>query len=185
MLKNKNVLSFFSFILIFGISACAETRNKNTDGDTATSALDFNANSETDTQETSQSPLANNANFTQIQGIWNSPCEQGSVEYVQRHLNITNGTFHQENQFHPDANCINTIKAPFVIKGTYEIGNDFITTNGLIVKEIDFIIPSDGADLRLTDIVYIDNSNNLYFGVKDKTSSNRPIVLDLNYTYTK
>ena len=75
-------------------------------------------------------------------------------------------------------------KTPFIIEGTYEIGDDFTTSNGLLTKKIDFIIPSGTNKLRLPDIVYIDSANTLYFGVENNAGV-RPLVLDLNHAYTK
>ena len=180
----NNKILFLFFFLIFGTSACSEKIKTNADDDTPTTAVDFIPDSDKDSQESNKPPSANASNFTQIEGAWNSPCEQGSVEYVQRHLNMTNGTFRQENQFHPDSNCTNTTKAPFIIEGTYEIGDDFTTSNGLLTKKIDFIIPSGANKLRLPDIVYIDSANTLYFGVENNAGV-RPLVLDLNHAYTK
>lgn len=162
--------------------ACAEQAPNKATENSRTSSQDF-VSLPSGSNSSDQVFSGNNLQFPQIEGSWNSPCERGAVEYVQRHLRITATTFHQENQFHPDINCANKVKPPFVISGSYEIGNDVVTSNGIVAKQIDFIADSDDTTVRLPDIVYIQN-NNMYFGVEQK-SNIRPVELDFNFVYRK
>ena len=180
--RNKYFFVMIPLICSFGLNlvSCAEPIKQNKEGDSPVGAVDFIS----DSDNTNKSPSNSNADFKEIEGLWNSPCEQGAVEFVQRHINFSNGNFRQENQFHPDANCVNKFKSPVVIEGTFEIGDSFTTSTGLFSKKIDIIIPESGGELRTLNIVYIDSNGNLYFG-DENTTGERPVTLDLNFAYIK
>jgi len=169
-------------ILMFAtIVACAEQAPGSDDDGKKTSALDFADNPLDAISE--QDLINKNIIFSEIQGAWNSPCERGSVEYVQRHLRIDATTFHQQNQFHPDATCTTTTKAPFVISGKYEIGDDVVTNSGSVAKKFDYLVEEEETLLRLPDIVFIANGI-LYFGI-EQNSNSRPNEIDFNFGYSK
>jgi len=179
--RSLSLICLFCCVLI----ACSEQVKKDSSDDNfSSSSLDFVDTSSNDAGNTSQSPSNNNSQFPQLEGIWNSPCKTGIVEYVQDHIQLNAGNFHQESQFHPDSACSTKTKPPVVVSGTYEIGSDVITSNGLIAKEIDVILDSDGGELRIQDIAYIDETGTLYFGV-EMTTNTRPTVLDFINPYTQ
>lgn len=181
---TTKTLSYLLLLLCFTLSSCSEVVKTNKTDDAPTTAVDFIGSTEGSSTDSNKSSEEATIQYTEIEATWNSPCETGSVEYVQRHLVLNNGTFHQENQFHPDANCSIVTKSPVILSGTYEIGKNMINGDGLSVKEIDFIITSNGTTLRLPDIVYIQNLNTLYLGVENTTGT-RPLLLDFNFAYTK
>ena len=171
-------------LLFLGITACAETVKKTQKDDSPTSAVDFLNDSDGEANDSGKS-TETTLQFTEIEGMWISPCVTATNKFSQDHFEINKGKFNQETKFHLDSDCISNSASSSIISGTYEIGKDITTNSGLNSKEIDFILVNDDTTTqRILDIIYTENINSLYLGTPNDKNS-RPSTLDFAYPYTK